>query len=68
MAWVCCGLGARYAAQAARVQIPAFAGMTWVCAGMTMVCAGVHRYDRVCAGVHRYDEASCRMTAGGFPM
>ena len=42
-----CGLGARAAAQAARVQIPAFAGMTWVCAGMTMV------YVRVCTGMTR---------------
>ena len=54
MAWVCCGLGARAAAQAARVQIPAFAGMTGVCAGMTMVyvrvCTG---YVRVCTGYVR---------------
>ena len=33
MTWVCCGLGARAAAQAARVQIPAFAGMTMVYVG-----------------------------------
>ena len=48
MAWVCCGLGARSAAQAARVQIPAFAGMTEVCARITMV------YVWVCTGMTGY--------------
>ena len=30
------------------VEIPAFAGMTLVCAGMTLVCAGM---TLVCAGM-----------------
>ncbi len=32
----------------AQWEIPAYAGMTWVCAGMTWVCAGM---TWVCAGM-----------------